>query len=99
MSKFIKLTVNDSLYDTLVSLSELYSLPVATLCNFFVSNSVNDVLDRSRLMQWIDANSDSGVIDSEKLRTFIRNQTCSQKVMKNIRVFRLRSRRRRGEKS
>lgn len=37
MSKFIKLTVNDSLYDTLVSLSELYSLPVATLCNFLLA--------------------------------------------------------------
>lgn len=93
MSHFIKLTVNDSLYDSLVSLSEIYSIPVATLCNFLVATGANDLgsscISKSGLINFIKSHSVDGFLSADSMLGYIGNHSSYQKISKNIRKYKI----------
>ena len=82
MSHFIKLTVNDSLYQTLLSLSEQYSMPVATLCNFLVANGAKDIFfssccSKAGFLDFIKNHEVDGNLRSSDMLYYLRFDTTS----------------------
>ena len=99
MSHFIKLTVNDSLYQTLLSLSEQYSMPVATLCNFLVANGAKDIFFSSccstaGFLDFIKNHEVDGMLRSSDILCYLGNHTAAPKLNKKLKFYKIK---RKGE--